>query len=125
MTVLIDSWSWIEYWKGGPYAKNIASYIEGDEEAIVSAINLAETYFWVTKYYNENTARNKVLSMEKRSYVVPVDRNLALAAAKVKLDHRLALADSIIYATAVKSESKVVTGDPDFKKLKNVILVPG
>jgi len=20
-TVLIDSWSWIEYWKGGPYAK--------------------------------------------------------------------------------------------------------
>ncbi len=47
MTVLIDSWTWIEYWKGGKLAKVAAAYIEGDEESVVSTVNISEVYFWI------------------------------------------------------------------------------
>lgn len=123
MTVLIDSWAWIEYWKGGQYSKKAALYIEGDEEAIVSTINLAEVYFWVMKYYNEDTTQRKVSTIEKRCHVMPVDRGIALESAKIKKALKLALADSIILATARSVEGRVVTGDLDFRNISDVILL--
>lgn len=123
MTVLIDSWAWIEYWKGGKYANNAMRHIEGEDEAFVSTINILETYFWVTKYYGENVAKNKISTMEKRCYVVPVEKKISIEAAKLKLKHKLGIADSIVLATAMHVGGKLVTGDPDFKDIDSVILI--
>jgi len=123
MTVLIDSWTWIEYWRGGRYTRNAAEYIEGNEEAAISTINLAEVFFWVMKYYDEGVAKEKVSTMERRCYVIPVEKDIALEAAKIKRIRGLALADSVILATAKKIGGKVVTGDPDFRGIENVILL--
>jgi len=124
MTVLIDSWTWIEYWKGGKLAKAAAAYIEGDEESVVSTINISEVYFWVARYYNETTAAEKLKIIEKRCSVVAVDKQIAIGAAKVKIEFRLGLADSLILATASRVRAKVVSGDPDMKGLKDVIFLP-
>ena len=56
MTVLIDSWAWIEYFKGGKHSKEAMSYIEGDEDSLVSSINLIEIYAWITKTYGDDVA---------------------------------------------------------------------
>ena len=123
MTVLIDSWTWIECWKGGQYSKKAASYLDGDEEAVVSTINIAEIYFWIMKYYDEGVAEKKVAIIEKRCAVMPVDRDIALESAKIKKMHKLALADSIVLATARSVEGSVVTGDSDFRGIDDVILL--
>jgi len=120
---LIDSWAWIEYWKGGNFARQAAKYIEGDEESIVSTINLAEVYFWVSRYYGEATANEKVLTIDKRSNVIAVEKDMAIDAAKIRRKERLALADSLILATARRFGGKVVTGDPDMKDLKDVVFL--
>lgn len=44
MPVLIDSWAWIEYFKGSRKGEKAKKYIEGKERAIISAINIAEVY---------------------------------------------------------------------------------
>ena len=123
MTVLIDSWTWVEYWKSGELAKEPATYIEGVEESVVSTINLAEVYFWVARYYNETTAAQKLKTVEKRSHVIAVEREIAIKAAKIKIENKLALADSLIVATARQVGGRVVTGDPDMKGLKDVIFL--
>jgi len=123
MTVLIDSWAWIEYWKGGVLAKEAARYIDGDEESVVSTINIAEIYFWVARYYGEGKAREKLETVEKRCHVIAVEEETAVAAAKIRIQHRLALADSLIVATARSAGGKVVSGDPDMKRLEDVIFL--
>jgi len=125
LTVLIDSWAWIEYWKGGRFAKEAASYIEGDEEAVASSINLAEVYLWVARSYDETTAGEKVGTIEKRCHVVPVERDTAVEAARIKKREKLGLADSLILATARQVGGKVVTGDPDMKSLRDVVFLAG
>jgi predicted nucleic acid-binding protein len=125
LTVLIDSWAWIEYWKGGRFAEKAAPYIEGDEEAVASTINLAEVYLWVAKSYDETTAGEKVGTIEKRCHVVPVERDTAVEAARIKKKEKLGLADSLILATARQVGGKVVTGDPDMKSLKDVVFLAG
>src|SRR5271154_4094284 len=99
MTVLIDSWAWIEYWKGGKDAGRAAGYIEGSERVVVSSINVAEVYFWVLMHYDELVAGQKSKSMLKRSYVVVPDTAIAINAARLKAEHRLGLADSFVLAT--------------------------
>ena len=125
MTVLIDSWAWIEYWKGGKLGEEAASFIDGEEESVVSTINLAEVYLWVAKSYGEATAGEKVATVEKRCHVVPVERDIAVEAAKIKRRERLGLADSLILATARQFGGKVVTGDPDMKGLRDVAFLAG
>lgn len=123
LTVLIDSWTWVEYWRGGRYSKAAAEHIEGDDEAIISTINLAEVYGWVLRFYDEKKAEEKRTTLEKRCYITPVDTEIAIEAAKIKRRLRLALADSLILATARRSKAKVVTGDYDFKPLKETIFI--
>ena len=125
MTVLIDSWAWIEYWKGGKLAEAAASYIDGDEESVVSTINLAEVYLTIAKSYDEATAGEKVATIEKRCHVIPVDRDIAIEAAKIKKKERLGLADSVILATARQVGGRVVTGDPDMKAFSDVAYLGG
>jgi predicted nucleic acid-binding protein len=121
MTVLIDSWTWI--WKGGRHVREAQKYIEGDEDAHVSTINLLEVYSWVAKYYDENVAIGRIDTMGRRCYVVPVEKVLSLDAAKLKIKYKLGIADSIILATSRHVNGKLVTGDPDFKNMEGVIFI--
>ena len=125
MTVLIDSWGWIEYWKGGKVAEDAAAYIEGDEESFVSTINLAEVYLWVAKSYDEATAGEKVATVERRCHVLPVERDTVIEAAKIKKREKLGLADSLILASARQVGARVVTGDPDLNGLRDVVFLSG
>lgn len=115
MTVLIDSWAWIEYFKGGKHSQEAMRHIESEEEAVISTINLIEIYASIAKSYTEAIAAEKIKVVEKRCYLIPVEKEIAVAAAKLKLKHRLGIADSIVLSTAKQFNAKVVTGDPDFK----------
>jgi predicted nucleic acid-binding protein len=61
----------------------------------------------------------------RRATIVPLDDSIALEAADVSLDHGLAMADSIIYATAARHDARVVTMDTDFEDLPDAIVVTG
>ena len=123
MTVLVDSWAWIEYWSGGPHADQAGLHIEGEEEAIVSTINLAEIYHWVLLHYDEKMAEEKVSTVRKRCFIIPVEEEIVIEAAKIKHKTKKALADSIILATAKQVKAKILTGDADFKGLKDIIYI--
>jgi toxin FitB len=123
MTVLIDSWTWIEYWKGGKAKKKAAEYIESEQDALVSTLNLLEIYTWFTRYYSENTAKEQTDKVESRCYAIPVEKEVAIAAAKLKIKYKLGIADSVVLATAKQFNAKVVTGDPDFKKIDGVLFI--
>jgi predicted nucleic acid-binding protein len=122
---LIDSWAWIEYWKGGKLAGEAASYIDGDEESVVSTINLAEVYLWIARSYGELTAGEKIATVEKRCHVLPVERETVIEAARIKRKERLGLADSLILATARQVGGRLVTGDPGMKGLRDVVFLAG
>ena len=123
MTVLIDSWAWIEYFKGSKAGEKVKKYIEGKEKAIISAINIAEVYRWILKFYNDEIAEEKIEAMKERCFVIPVDEEIAVMAAKIKHEEKLGLGDAIIYATAMKENATLLTGDSDFKNKKNVIFI--
>ncbi len=123
MTVLIDSWAWIEYWRGGARAREAAAYIDGDEEALASPINLAEVYYWFLREYDVRIADARRQTLERRCRIVPLEADLAVAAARLRREERLSLADSLILATAREAGALLVTGDPDLRGKEGVAFI--
>ncbi len=123
MTVLIDSWAWVEYFKGSKAGEKAKEYIEGKEKAIISTINIAEVYRWILRFYNEEIAEEKINVMKERCFVIPVDEEIAITAAKIKHERKFGLGDAIIYATARKENAILLTGDKDFKNMEDVIFI--
>lgn len=61
----------------------------------------------------------------RRAEIVQVDESLALEAADLSLEHGLAMADSIVYATALRYGATLVTMVDDFAELPRALLIRG
>jgi predicted nucleic acid-binding protein len=59
----------------------------------------------------------------RRATIVPVDESLALEAADASLAHGLAMADSLVYATARRHGARLVTADVDFEGLPETLVI--
>ena len=114
MTVLIDSWAWIEYFKGTQYGERARKYIESGEEILVSAINVSEVYRFLLQHRAQE-AQQLIDFVLRTSFVIPIDVPIALHAARLKVEKKFGMADAIVLATAREQHSQVVTGDDDFK----------
>ncbi len=114
--ILVDSSGWIEYFTDGPLADEFAPYLENLAEVVTPTIVIFEVYRVIRRQRSEEAATAAVAQMQKTS-VVDLDQFLALSAADVSIDHGLAMADAIVYATAQTEGVEVVTGDADFAGL--------
>ena len=118
----MDSSGWIEYLAERPRADAFAEYIEGREAQIVASIQLYEVYKVVRRDLSEERAIEAVAVMH-RARVVALDESLAIEASDLSLAHSLAMADAIVYATALRGGATLITGDTDFDGLPRAVLI--
>jgi predicted nucleic acid-binding protein len=76
----------------------------------------------IRRDFSEERAVEAVSAL-RRATVAPVDEPLALEAADLSLAHGLAMADSLVYATARRFEATLVTGDADFEGLPGAVVL--
>ena len=89
------------------------------DELIVSVVCLYEVFKKINMVADETRALQAVAQMEQ-ARVVDVTEDIALSAALISIQHKLPMADSLIYATAKTHGATVWTQDEDFKNLPNV-----
>ena len=124
MTVLVDSWAWVEFFTGSKIGETVKTYVmDEDQEIIISSINLAEIYRLALDRFDERTAEKRRRAMISRCYLIPVDEEIAIKGARFRHERDWGLGDALIYATAIGDGAKVLTGDPHFKGLKDVIFL--
>ena len=120
---VVDSSAWLEYFAAGPQAGRFAAAIEAGAELLVPSIVLLEVTRRVMQQRGEDAAL-QVAALLHQGQVVPLDSGLALSAAKSGLEHKLPLADSIIFATAQQFDATIWTMDADFEGLPRVRYYP-
>ena len=124
MIALLDSWAWVEFFAGSKTGETVKTYVmDEDQEIIISSINLAEIYRIALDRFDEQTAEKRRGAMISRCYLIPVDEEIAIKGAKFRHERDWGLGDALIYATAIREGAKVLTGDPHFKGLKDVIFL--
>ncbi|HKJ21934.1 MAG TPA: type II toxin-antitoxin system VapC family toxin [Gammaproteobacteria bacterium] len=116
---VVDSSGWLEYFADAANAEFFAAPILDTDNLLVPSISLLEVFKRVCQQRDENTALSAVALM-RQGTVVDLDGELALSAAKLGIDHKLPLADSVILASARRHGATLWTQDADFEGLDGV-----
>jgi len=116
---VIDSSAWLEYFAGGPNANFFATAIEDQKRLIVPSICLYEVFKTIFRQVGKREALEKTAAM-RQGKVVDLTSALAIQAASLSLKHRLAMADSVVLATARGCQGVLWTQDSDFEQLPSV-----
>ncbi len=120
---IVDSSGWLEYFANGPNAAFFSPPLQNTAELIVPAITIYEVFKAVLRQRNESDALQAVALMLQGS-VVDLTANISILAAKISLEKKLPMADSIILATARLYEATVWTQDSDFEGIDGVQYIP-
>jgi len=116
---IVDSSGWLEYFADGPNASLFSRPLERTADLVVPTITIYEVFKVVLHQCNESDALQSVALMQQGS-VVDLTSNIAILAAKMSIDHRLPMADSIILATARVFKATIWTQDSDFNGIDGV-----
>lgn len=118
---VVDTSAWIEWLKGGAIGKRLAKEIPDKAGCIVPTMVQLELAKWLTREVSEDEA-DRVIAYTQKCVVVSLDTRLALLAAELHRNHKLATADAIVYATAQDRGVPLLTCDAHFEGLPGVIL---
>ena len=116
---IVDSSGWLEYFAGTEFAPHFEVPLSDPEHLIVPVITIYEVFKKILRERGESAALQAAGQMQAGT-VVEIGTSLAMEAAR----HPLPLADSLIYATALRWNAELWTQDEHFKDLPLVRYFP-
>ena len=121
--VLVDTSAWIEWLIGSPNGEALSERLPQQSDWLVPTMVQLELAKWLTREVGEDKA-DQVIAFTQVCQVVPLDTEIALAAADACRTHKLATADAIIFATARARGATLLTCDAHFEGLPGVDFMP-
>ena len=125
---VLDSYALITYFEDEPGADQVAQIlsqlIQGKAKGYMSVVNWGEVYYNTMREEGVAEAEKVILQLDKFPIqIIEVNRDFAYEAAKLKGKYRIAYADCFAVALSLKLNASLVTGDLEFKKLKERISI--
>jgi len=116
---VVDSSGWLEYLADGPNADFFANSILATADLLVPTLSLYEVFKRVLQQRGEDDALQAVALMQQGT-IVELGVSLALSAARISLNDKIPMADSIMLATAHAYGATLWSQDSDFENITGV-----
>jgi predicted nucleic acid-binding protein len=122
MTVALDSWAVLAWLEGVEPATDLVDGVFGlSEPALISWINLAEVRYKLSRRTGPAQASETTAALENVLVAELPTRAIVLAAADLKAEHPMALADCFAVATAARFGLELWTGDPEIVERRSAL----
>ena len=121
--ILVDTSAWIEWLIGSPTGDKLVEHLPEQADWLVPTMVQLELAKWLAREVGEDKA-DQVIAFTQVCQLVPLDTEIALAAADACRTHKLATADAIIFATAQARGATLLTCDAHFEGLSGVDFMP-
>jgi len=126
---VLDAWAILAFLqKEEPAASEVKRMFEEGErkelDLYISLINLGEVYYRIGRVKGEDEAKGTLEEILRLPItVLPVTWDSVFSAASFKIRYLISYADAFAAAAAEELNAVLVTGDPDFDKLKGRIKI--
>ncbi|MEQ1591704.1 MAG: type II toxin-antitoxin system VapC family toxin [Thiobacillaceae bacterium] len=120
---LVDTCGWIEWMTDTPLAQNYSRYLNAPDKLIVPTLVQHELFKWLCREIDQPVALSAIAATQT-AIIIPLDTSIALLAAELAKEFKLATADAIIYATARQHRATLITSDAHFADLPQVKFYP-
>ncbi len=116
---VVDSSGWLAYFAGDTNAKQFAPVIQSTDTLIVPTICVYEVFRRILTQRGEDAALQAIGVMSLGT-TIELTQEIAINAAQISRAHKLAMADSVILATARANKATLWTQDADFEGIAGV-----
>jgi ribonuclease VapC len=125
---VFDSYAMIAYFEDEPGTDRVAQIlrqlIQGKAKGYMSVVNWGEVYYNTMREEGSAEAEKVILQLDKFPIqIIEVNRDFTHEAAKLMGKYSVAYADCFAVALSVKLNASLVTGDPEFQKVKERISI--
>lgn len=124
---VLDSYALLAYFQGEPGSELVRELLmkaAGEARLYLSLINLGEMIYITERHQGAETALRMLDDVHRLPIVVcGVDEERVLAAAHIKAQWPLSYADAFAAALAQEFDATVVTGDPEFRQVADLVSV--
>jgi len=119
---VVDTSVWIEWLIGGPLHQTLIKEFPDRAKCVVPTIVQLELTKWLAREVGEDQM-DQTIAFTQKCVVAPLDTRVALHAADLHRQYKLATADAIVYATAIEFGADLLTCDAHFERLPGVLLI--
>lgn len=116
---VVDSSGWLEYFAGGSNASFFAPVIKQTDALVVPSVCMYEVFIRLLAQRREEDAL-QAIGIMSLGLIADLNREIAIHAAHISSEFKLAMADSIILATARAHQATLWTQDSDLASLEEV-----
>jgi len=125
---LLDSYAILAWLQDEPDADKVNELLEkaqmGELDLYMNWINMGEVYYQIWRRKGRQIALETMTELQ----ILPITfisatNELVLEAAGVKAEYPIAYADCFAIATARYKKASLVTGNPEFKKVKGLVTI--
>ncbi len=125
---VLDSFALLALFQSEPGADAVAQLLRDAEagriQLMMTVANLGEVVYRTIREHGPDQADRVLARINEMAIdMIDVDRDLALAAATLKGSYRMAYADCMAAALAQQLDAPIVTGDPDFRQVEDLVAV--
>lgn len=123
--ILLDSFALLAYLEKENNYQKVVDILSGANQfsVIMNEINVGESYYIISRersrqyadYFIETILPNLPIILAANSF------NDVIEASKIKADYSISYADCFAVSTAVQQKATIITGDPEFKKVENLV----
>jgi predicted nucleic acid-binding protein len=119
---VVDTSIWIEWLIDSPLKAAFVEHFPQTAQCVVPTIVQLELDKWLTREVGEMEA-DQVIAHTQNCVVAMLDTKIALQAAELHRQYKLATADAVVYATALSYSADLLTCDAHFEGLPNVLFI--
>lgn len=113
--MVIDSSIWLEVFLDGALAEKCSSYLTSKSSIVPTSV-IYEVYRKLKSEVSEDMALDAVAFMSSYQ-VLEINREIALQAADLSIEHNLGFVDSLVLASAMTEKVSLLTLDNVFSDL--------
>jgi ribonuclease VapC len=120
---VLDSYALLAYFEAEPGSEQVQQLLEtaqqGNRRLYMCVVNLGEIAYIVERERGLSKAQETLARIDELPIqIIEADRTLTLAAAHLKMSYPIAYTDCFAAALAQTQNASLVTGDPEFHKIK-------
>lgn len=123
---VFDSYALLRLFQREKGFEKIAKLLEDirkrDIARFINAINVGEIIYITKREFGDQKKIEVLANIERMSFtILPAPDTLIFQAAEYKAIYSISYADCFVLASAVERQATIVTGDPEFKKVGDLV----
>ncbi|MDJ0818249.1 MAG: type II toxin-antitoxin system VapC family toxin [Desulfobacterales bacterium] len=126
--ILFDSHAILKYSQDEKGAELVEQFLhkseKGSFKAYMSEINLGEVYYQTIRKIGLEPAREFIERLSQLPFeIIAPSSEIIMKASEIKAQYAISYADCFAVATALQFSAAIITGDPEFKKIDDLVKI--